>query len=45
MEIKFKPKIKLNHNTYVPIGLVLINCVKYAKGIAPITADVNSLSL
>ena len=27
------------------IGLILINCVKYAKGIAPITADVNSLSL
>lgn len=27
------------------IGLILINCVKYAKGIAPITADVNLLSL
>ena len=27
------------------IGLILINCVKYAKGVAPITADVNSPGL
>ena len=27
------------------IGLIVINCVKRAKGVAPITADVNSLGL
>ena len=27
------------------LGLIQINCVKYAKGVALITADVNSLSL